>query len=88
VSELGPARVKSRAIVLAEATLTTAITAEHHLCLDYGSAAATLTRELDVKIAADLLHDTVSILLPHADTLPIRELLPQLALVPQTINEP
>jgi hypothetical protein len=79
VDTLGPAKVKSRAIVFAEAALTTATVGELKLCLDYGTAAARLTRELDVSIAADLLSEVIPIILPHLDTRPVRELLPQLA---------
>jgi hypothetical protein len=84
VAALTPAKVKSRAIVLAEAALAAAVTDQHHLCLDYGSAAVTLTREMDVSLAADLLHAVTPILLPHANTHPIRELLPQLAELTRT----
>lgn len=78
VDALSPAKVKSRAIVLAEAAITAAITGELELCLDYGSAAAALTRDLEVTAAADLLHDVARRLLPHARTPVVRELLPQL----------
>jgi len=40
VNALSPAKVKSRAVVLAEAALVAATTNELDLCLDYGSAAA------------------------------------------------
>jgi len=78
VDVLGPARVKSRAVVLAEAALVAAITGELELCLDYGASAATLTRDMDVSVAADILYNIVPIVLPYSDTRAIRELLPQL----------
>jgi transcriptional regulator with XRE-family HTH domain len=53
---LSPAKVKARAVVLAECSLAAALIGELDLCLDYGSAAATLTRDLNVSIAADILH--------------------------------
>ena len=56
VASLGPARVKSRAVVLAEAALATALASEFELSLDYGSAAAVLTRELEASLAADALY--------------------------------
>ena len=86
VDTLGPAKVKSRAVVLAECTLVAAIVGELDLCLDYGSAAAELTRELDVSIAADLLHEIVPILLPYSDTRTVRELLPQLTRLNRTAD--
>jgi ATP/maltotriose-dependent transcriptional regulator MalT len=84
VDALGSAKVKSRAIVLAEAALATAIVGDHKLCLDFGSAAAALTREMDVSLAADLLHEVISVVLPYSDSRAIRELLPQLAQVART----
>ena len=59
---------------------------ELELCLDYGSAAATLTRELDVSLAADLLYEVVPILLPYSDTRSVRELLPQLTHLNRTTD--
>lgn len=79
VGALGPAKVKSRAIVLAEAALATALAGELNLCLDYGGAAATLTRDLRTSLAADLLQKLIPTLLPHSETRPVRELLPHLA---------
>ena len=78
IDALGPAKVKSRAIVLAECALVAAMAGELNLCLDYGSAAAKLTRELDVSLAADLLYEIVPIVLPYSDTRAVRDLLPQL----------
>ena len=40
VQALGPAKVKARAVVQAEATLAAASVGEHQLCLQYGSLAA------------------------------------------------
>ena len=84
IAALGPAKVKSRAVVLAEATLTAAITGELSLCLDYGSAAASVARDLDVSVAADLLHEVTTVVLPCAGARPIRELLAQLSQVIRT----
>ena len=84
VDALSPAKVKSRAVVLAECALVAAIVGELDLCLDYGSAAATLTRELDVSFAADLLYEIVPILLPYSDTRAVRELLPHLTRLNRT----
>lgn len=78
VESLGPARVKARAVVLAETALVAAKLGELELCLDYGSAAATLTREMDVSVASDMLYSVVPLVLPYSDTRAIRELLPQL----------
>lgn len=79
VEALSPAKVKSRAVVFAEAALTAALTGEFALCLDYGTAAATLAHDLEVSVAAALLQQVVPIVLPHADRQPIRLLLPRLA---------
>jgi len=76
VDALGPAKVKARAVVLAEAALTAAIVGEFELCLDYGNSAAMLARDLDVSIATDLLYEVVRIILPYSDTRAVRELLP------------
>jgi len=81
---LGLAKVKARAVVLAEAALAAASVGEHQLCLEYGSVAATLTRDLDVSVAADILYEIVSIVLPYSDTRPVRELLPQLTRLTRT----
>ena len=78
VAALGPARVKSRAIVLAEATLATALAGEFELSLDYGSAATVLARELEVSPAIDVLYSAIPVLMPHATSRAVRELLPQL----------
>jgi hypothetical protein len=86
VDALGPAQVKGRAVVLAEAALTAAIVGELQLCLDYGSSAAELARNLDVSLAADLLHDVVPLVLPYSDTRPVRDLLPQLARLKRTTD--
>ncbi|MBR7827574.1 hypothetical protein KDK95_14745 [Actinospica sp. MGRD01-02] len=86
VDVLGTAKVKARAIVLAEAAFTAGYTGELKLCLEYGSAAAALTRTLAVSIAADLLHELVPLILPEAHSPAIRELLPQLAIVPRSAD--
>jgi len=86
VDALGPARIKARAVVLAEASLTAAIVGELELCLDYGSAAATLTRDMDVSVAADILYEVVPIVLPYSDTRAVRELLPQLTRLTRTAD--
>ena len=86
VDVLGPAKVKSRAVVLAECALVTAVVGELDLCLDYGCPAAELTKELDVSLAADLLHEIVPILLPYSDTRTVRELLPQLTRLNRTAD--
>lgn len=78
VDALGPARVKARAVVLAEATLVAALAGDLDLCLDYGSAAVVLARELDASIAADILYSVVPVLLPYSEARAVRELLPQL----------
>jgi len=72
--------------VLAECALVAAMAGELDLCLDYGSAAATLTRELDVSLAADLLYEIVPIVLPYSDTRAVRELLPQLTRLNRTAD--
>lgn len=86
VEALGPAKVKSRAVVLAEAALAAALAGELALCLDYGSAAAALTNDMDVSIAADVLHEIVPLILPQSDARPVRELLPQLVQLPRTAD--
>lgn len=78
VASLGPARVKSRAVVLAEAALATALAGEFDLSLDYGSAAAVLARELEASLASDALYGAVPVLMPHSSSRAVRELLPQL----------
>ena len=86
VHALGPAKVKARAMVLAEAVLTAAIVGDLELCLEYGSSAAKLTRALDVSVAADLLHEVVPLLLPHSETRAARELLPLLTGLTRTAD--
>jgi hypothetical protein len=86
VESLGPARVKARAIVLAEAALTAARVGELELCLDHGSAAALLTREMDVSTAADVLYEVLPLVLPFSDTRAIRELLPHLNRLRRTVD--
>ena len=86
IDGLGPAKVKARAVVLAEVALTLAIIGELELCLDYGGQAAALTRDMDVSVAADLLHDVIPVVLPYSDTRPVRELLPQLARLTRTAD--
>ena len=86
VDALGPARVKARAVVLAECALVAAMVGELELCLDWGSPAASLARELDVSIAADLLYEVVAIVLPYSDTRAVRELLPQLTRLNRTVD--
>jgi transcriptional regulator with XRE-family HTH domain len=86
VDGLSPAKVKARAVALAECALVAAMVGDIDLCLDYGSAAATLTRDLDVSIAADLLYEVVPIILPYCDTRAARELLPQLTRLTRTAD--
>ena len=86
VDALGPAKVKARAVVLAECALAAAMVGELELCLDYGSSAAALTRDLDVSVAADLLYQIVPIVLPYSDTRSVRELLPQLTRLNRAID--
>ena len=59
---------------------------EPNLCHDYGSTVATLARELDVSLAADLLYEIVPIILPYSDTRAVRELLPQLTRLNRTAD--
>jgi hypothetical protein len=86
VEALGTAKVKARAVVLAEAAFTTAYVGNLKRCLDYGSAAAKLTRELSVSVAADLLHEMTPRLLPDADHPAVRELLPHLTRIQHTAD--
>jgi len=86
VTALGLARVKARAIVLAEAALVNAMVGELELCLEHGADAADLTRDLDVSTAADTLYAIVPILLPYSDTRAVRELLPQLTRLNRTAD--
>jgi len=41
---------------------------------------------LDVSIAADILYEIVSIVLPYCDTRTVRELLPQLTRLNRTVD--
>ena len=84
VDALSLARVKARAVVLAECALVAAMVGELELCLDWGSSAATLAREMDVSVAADVLYEVVPIVLPYSDTRTVRELLPQIGRVRRT----
>jgi hypothetical protein len=86
VASLGPARVKARAMVLAESALAAALAGEFELCLDYGGAAAGLARDLDVSLAADVLYGVVPVLMPHSNARAVRELLPQLAQLTRTAD--
>jgi hypothetical protein len=86
VEALSPARVKSRAVVLAECALVAALAGELDLCLDYGASAAPLTREMDVSMASDLLYAVVPVVLPYSDTRAVRELLPQLTRLTRAID--
>ena len=83
---LGSARVKARAVVLAECALVSAIVGELDLCLDYGATSAALTRELDVSVASDLLYAVVPVVLPYSDTRSVRELLPQLTRLTRAVD--
>ena len=80
------AKVKARAVVLAEAALLDALVGELQQCLEYGSLAATPTGDLDFSIAAELLYEIVPIVLPYSDTRAVRELLPQLTRVNRTAD--
>lgn len=84
VGALSNAKVKARAIVLAEAAFAAAYVGEFKLCLDHGSAAVQLTHDLGVSVAADLLHEVVTLLLPEQHDRAVRELLPQLRTLRQT----
>jgi hypothetical protein len=86
VDALSSAKVKARAVVLAECALVAALGGDIELCLDYGSAAATLTRDMDVSIAADLLYEVVPLVLPYSDTRAARDLLPQLTRLNRTAD--
>ena len=83
---LAPAKVKARAIVLAECALVAAMIGDLELCLDWGSPAASLAREMETSIAADLLYEIVPIILPYSDTRAVRELLPQLTRLNRTAD--
>ena len=56
------------------------------MCLGYGSPAATLTRELDVSLAAGLLYAVVPIVLTYSDTRSVRELVRQLTRLNRTAD--
>ncbi|HET9169683.1 MAG TPA: helix-turn-helix transcriptional regulator [Actinospica sp.] len=86
VEALSPAKVKTRAVVLAECALVAALSGELELCLDYGASAAPLTREMDVSLASDLLYAVVPVVLPYSDTRAVRELLPQLTRLTRAID--
>ena len=86
IHALTPALVKARAMALAETTLVAAMAGRFELCLEYGSMAAELTRDLDVSIAADILYEVVPFLLPYSDTRTVRELLPQLTRLTRTVD--
>ena len=86
VDALGPAKVKARAVVLAECALVAALVGDIDRCLDHGSAAAVLTREMNVSLASDLLYEVVPLVLPYSDTRAVRELLPQLTRLTRTVD--
>jgi hypothetical protein len=86
VDALGPAKLKSRAVVFAEAALTAAMVGELDVCLEHGSTATTLARELNVSIATELLHEVLPLVLPYSDTRAVRDLLPQLAQLTRTAD--
>ena len=86
VNALSPARVKARAVVLAECALVAAIVGELELCLDYGASAAVLARDMDVSLASDILYTVVPLVLPYSDTRAVRELLPQLTRVTRAVD--
>jgi transcriptional regulator with XRE-family HTH domain len=78
VATLGPARVKARAVVLAEAARVAALCRDFELCLDFGTAACELAEALDAGLAAHILQSLVPTLMPYASVRQVRELLPQL----------
>jgi hypothetical protein len=84
VDALSPAKVKARAVVLAECALVAAVVSKFELCLDWGSAASTLAREMDVSVAADVLYEVVLVVRPYSDTRAVRELVSQIARVRRT----
>ena len=73
-------------MVLAECALVAAMVGDLELCLDWGSPAASLARELDVSIATDLLYEVVAIVLPYCGTRAVWELLPQLSRLNRTTD--
>lgn len=83
---LGPTKTKSRAVVLAQATIAAALVGDLTRTLDYGREVAPLTREFDVSVAADLLREVVSALLPYGDNRAVRELLPHLKHFTSTVD--
>lgn len=86
VKALGPARDKTRALVLAELTLTGAMIDDYDACALHGIEAAGLTRSLDASLAADLLHHSASLLLPYCTALPVRDLVAQLTQLSRTAD--
>lgn len=78
VAILGPARVKARAVVMAEATRVAAFSRDFDLCLDWGAAACELTEALDAALAAQTLQSLVPTLMPYGSVRQVRELLAQL----------
>jgi len=78
VAILGPARVKARAVVMAEATRVAAFSRDFELCLDWGAAACELTEALEVALAAHTLQSLVPTLMPYGSVRQVRELLSQL----------
>lgn len=78
VAILGPARVKARAVILAESTRVAALSRDFELCLDWGAAACELTQVLDAALAAHTLQSLMPTLMPYASVRHVRELLSQL----------
>lgn len=87
VAILGPARVKARAVVLAEATRVAAIKRDFDACLDWGSAACELAQALNSNLAGHTLQSLVPTLLPYAKVRHVRELLAQLPTVLRSLQE-
>ena len=73
-------------MVLAEATLAATLAEEPELASRWAIPAATLTRELDVSIATDLLHEAATALMLHSDNRTVREVLPHLNALPHTTD--
>jgi hypothetical protein len=86
VEALNQANVKARALVLAEAALAATLAEEPELAARWAIPAATLTRDLEVSIAADLLHEAATALIPYADNRTVREVLPHLNRLPRTTD--
>lgn len=82
---LGPARDRTRALVLAEITLTAAMTGDYDACGEHGIEAANLARTLETSLAADLLHRASTLLVRHCALAPVRDLLPELTRLPRTV---